>query len=283
MKKFWLLLCILFLSCTARENKNNIQINENIYNTNEFFTINNVKYGFNIEKYTFSEVSRVSNFGSNSHWFLPYNIWDIYEYKNDKYSVFKYNYNWYKIITYIFENEDVFLNGCLNIDASYDDMINVFGQPIGIVKSRGTDNIFQYGELFPATITGSIANIEFVFRRNKLIQIRYNIIEIVIDEIISDLIVNEWKSYPTHSPQWIVEYFTNNKFVFKVKDTIEEEYKIFNGNYEVYKVNNIPVVRMFNFDGNEVFNGEYYISRRERDRYAIDINGLYYFFPELLF
>jgi len=121
--------------------------------------------------------------------------------------------------------------------------------------------------------------IVIVFNENKiLIEIHINFAKVNIDKDISKILINEWKTYPTHYPQWKLLFSNDNTFSFTYKLKTEDEYIINKGIWRVVFDNDYPKVELI-FDDEKEFNYRYKIDELQENEFRIDFGSIYFFYP----
>ena len=157
---------------------------------NDFFEINGIKYEFNIDDIRFEEIDSniavVKYYGT-----VGGPRWNIYEFAGADYSILKFNYEWYSIITYIFENKNILVNNLFRVGDTYNSIINKLGKP-----NRERDlfikgnKILQYGNLFYGRFNRSVSKIEFIIDdNNEVSKIHFNIIGMNIPDNLNNIII----------------------------------------------------------------------------------------------
>jgi hypothetical protein len=188
----------------------------------DYFSLNSVKINF--------ESNKISNeHGEYGYifWGGQMRNWGKSIINEEQYSVFNYNYGWYNITTYQFKTKDIYLNGNINLGMNFIDVIKIIGEPDSVYEyaplGKRLHFSINYGEVFYESPYSEVSKLILFFDDNeKLVELRYNIIENQItennfNENISSLILNEWKTYPTHYPQWILIFNEDKTFILKYK------------------------------------------------------------------
>jgi len=249
----------------------------------DYFSINNIKYNFEINKHS-------NDYGEYGYlwWGGQTRNWGKSIVNEKQYSVFNYNYSWYNITTYQFKTKDINLNGNINLGMNFNDVINILGEPDFTNEyaplGRRLHYSITYGELYYDSPYSTVSKLALFFDdNNKLVELHYNIIEKQltgdsIDENISLFILNEWKTYPTHYPQWVLIFNEDNTFLLRYKYNTDDDYQIITANWELLLINGTPNINISNMK-NYLLNGYYPIYKRYEDYYFI-FNGDSYYYPE---
>jgi hypothetical protein len=245
--------------------------------SNDFFEINGVKYAFNTDDKEFTESSAddaVITYHTTSLG------WNYYEFAGSEYSILKFNYDWYSIISYIFVNEDIVVNNTFRVGETYNSIIKKCGKPDRERYSLPIYKKLQYGELFYGRNTYSISKIELLINNdNKIFEIHFNIIEMNIPEDLVSILSNEWINPAAHTPESRFVFSTDNTFTYYHWEIVDGN-NILRGTWKLVTENNVPKIYL-QFIGYDHISGIYEINRIEDSRYSILFNNKFYFWPKL--
>jgi hypothetical protein len=234
------------------------------------------------EKYNFykqnKNFTKISDYESQKYFNLVSPHWNNCEFVTDNYSIVNYNFDWYNITSYIFSEENVIINKLFKVGKTYENIINEAGKPDLELNNGFGLIILKYGEPVYGIYNRTISKIELFLNNNIIYEIHYNIVDINITENIEQIIINPWKSYPTHEPQWYFDIKKDNVFTFHSKINIEDNYNIINGIWHIKYNKSLPIIAI-EFENNENLNMDYKVYKIRDNSYCILFNGKYYFYP----
>jgi hypothetical protein len=190
-----------------------------------------------------------------------------------------FNFSWYNVNRFVFKKIGMFLDNGIVIGDDYDKIkrLNIpFGEYEYPVYKN--DKLLFSGDKFDPH-NFFVNDTVLIFNENKiLIEIHINFAKVNIDKDISKILINEWKTYPTHYPQWKLLFSNDNTFSFTYKLKTEDEYIINKGIWRLIFDNDYPKVELI-FNDEKEFNGRYKIDELQENEFRIDFGSIYFFYP----
>jgi len=165
--------------------------------------IRNNPIDLSIKKYnlTSKAIGQMNNF-ANFGWYMDTDR-DIKSYNNNYLMIQYFDSSWYIVNRFAFNKFGMSLDNGIVIGDNYD-KIKSMNIPFGEYEHHYYKVLFLSDN---SDLDITIKDMILIFSGNILIEIRINFVKINIDKDISKIITNEWKTYPTHYPQWKLIFF----------------------------------------------------------------------------
>ena len=206
---------------------------------------------------------------------------NLHSYINDHFMILSFDYNWYSVRRFVFSHVGISLDNGIRIGNNYNEIKDLY-IPLGEYEDPVNQDyrMLYYGEEYYKGYPGyGFSKMVLVFdKNNTLIEIQISIVYINITENMNDILVNEWKTYPAHYPQWKFQFINGGLFSFYYKINSNEDYTEERGMWEIIYRDNIPYLELL-FDAATRLNGVYDFYKINENRYCFPFSNNYFFYP----
>ena len=239
-------------------------------------------------------INEINKYSEHPFRFLYDDSWNIQCFSNDDFMALEFNYNWYSVKSFIFKTDKTALDNGITVSGNYDEIKNmdILFRQRDIHQYSGYKHLF-YGDIYDSDDyyeydgpkrmipKRSFNDTELYFDRNdNLMEIQINIVNIDYNENINDIIINEWKTYPTHNPQWILKFNKDQTFTFNYKMNEDNEYSENKGTWKLIYNTCIPeIVYIITDNKNLNINENIFMRKLNNSEYRIEFLGYYFFYP----
>ena len=235
---------------------------ENLLLRNEFNSLNTVDERNNIAYFDYRK-------------FLPIYRWNLSEEKNDIFNIYKYESNWYQIVTYLIRSEKILLDNSISVGLNYDDCLKLIGIPDRIVDESKNKYLY-YGKIYKLNSLQIISKRVLLFENEILKEIRINKIQHSPSVDIYKILLNKW-IYPgsDYEPIYIT-FMENGEFIY---GNMSEPIFKHKGTWilDISKEN--PKI-ILNSEKASHLNLDTEIYRISNKTFNFTINGFVHFYPE---
>jgi hypothetical protein len=199
-------------------------------------------------------------------------------YGNQFFTIQYINFSWYNVNRFVFEKMGMSLDNGIVIGDNYDKIkkLNIAFGEYNSHYRHGYKFLFS-GDKFDEE-NPFLNDTILVFKNNLLTEIHINFVKVNIDKDISKILINEWKTYSAHYPQWNLLFSDNGTFSFTYIIDINGK-TTSKGIWRLVFDNDCPKVELI-FDDEENFNdGRYNIDKLRENEFRINLGGMMFFYP----
>jgi hypothetical protein len=272
---------LIFTACSAQKQSADGSSDNNINNIVNDIRSNPIN--LSVKKYDLRSIN-IEQIGRFSLSRVDYRSSDVYRnikdygYDNQFLIIQYFNSSWYNVNRFVFDKFGMSFDNGIVIGDNYDKIkeLNIsFGE---YEDPFHEDYKFLFsGDKFDVK-NPFLNDTILVFKENLLREIHINFAKINIDKDISKILINEWKTYPTHYPQWNLLFYDNGTVSFTYKMKANDEYTVNKGIWRLIFDNDYPKVELI-FNDEKEFNGRYDIDKLRENEFRIDFDGMIFFYP----